>query len=140
VGPLDVGAYECEDTDGDGMPDNWERQYWGGISDPRGAPLADWDNDGLCNLREYLADTNPADSNSLLQVTGLHVLPEGVLIDWKGGSNAWQYLECCPSIATSSSQWRAIFTNAPPMGTYTNRLDAGATNQAQFYRIRAERR
>ncbi len=45
------------DLDGNGLPDDWEKRYFGqtGI-DPEGDP----DGDGLSNLQEYHADTNPA--------------------------------------------------------------------------------
>lgn len=45
------------DTDGDGIPDRWESQYFGGavIGDPNGDP----DGDGRSNLQEFAAGTNP---------------------------------------------------------------------------------
>ena len=50
-----VGQYR--DSDGDGIPDWWEQQCLGSITNC--APDADPDGDGLPNLLEYLADTNP---------------------------------------------------------------------------------
>lgn len=46
------------DTDGDGMPDDWERQHG---FDPQDASDAtgDLDGDGYTNLEEYLNSTNP---------------------------------------------------------------------------------
>ncbi|HEY4415437.1 MAG TPA: LamG-like jellyroll fold domain-containing protein, partial [Verrucomicrobiae bacterium] len=50
------------DTDGNGLPDFWEIQYFGHISvDPK----ADPDYDGANNLQEYLAGTNPNDASSV---------------------------------------------------------------------------
>ncbi len=46
------------DTDGDGMPDPWERQWFGGLGEPGNG---DFDLDGVSNLAEYLAGTNPTD-------------------------------------------------------------------------------
>jgi hypothetical protein len=63
VSPLflvDTGGFHgphTRDTDGDGMPDWWEIQY--GL-DPNLADAAgDADNDGVSNLDEYNAGTNP---------------------------------------------------------------------------------
>lgn len=45
-----------EDTDGDGLPDWWEIQYFGDLSqDGEG----DFDGDGYTNLEEYDAGTDP---------------------------------------------------------------------------------
>jgi hypothetical protein len=47
------------DTDGDGMPDDWEQQYFGSAT---GAdPNADPDGDGFSNYAEFVAGTNPLD-------------------------------------------------------------------------------
>jgi hypothetical protein len=54
-----VGQYR--DADGDGIPDWWEQQYFGSITNC--APGADPDGDGMPNLFEYLADTNPTQAN-----------------------------------------------------------------------------
>lgn len=61
---VDIGAYECgNDSDGDGMPDEWEIRY--GLNPANsGDAGSDADSDGLSNLNEYLAGTDPTDSDS----------------------------------------------------------------------------
>ncbi|WP_170266690.1 DUF1800 family protein [Brevifollis gellanilyticus] len=51
------------DNDEDGMPNAWETTYSLNISSSADASL-DGDADGLTNLREYLAGTNPNDADS----------------------------------------------------------------------------
>src|SRR4030042_1431126 len=46
------------DSDGDGMPDEWETLYGLNPQDPSDANM-DLDRDGLTNLREYQNDTIP---------------------------------------------------------------------------------
>ena len=55
------GCEDVDDTDGDGMPDDWEN-YWGldsYVDDSAG----DLDGDGLTNLEEYLAEMNPSSTD-----------------------------------------------------------------------------
>jgi hypothetical protein len=57
--PLDPNDYPgvVVDTDGDGIPDEWEEEHFGctTCSDPNDDP----DGDGLTNLEEYRYDTDP---------------------------------------------------------------------------------
>jgi hypothetical protein len=125
------------DGDLDGMPDWWEWHFAGTFTNL--APAADADGDGACNLNEYSADTDPGSTNSLLAITGIQTLPEGVLIDWQGGSNAWQYLECWNNLTDTSGTWTVISTNVPPTALSTSSLHAISQPTTQLYRIRAGR-
>ncbi len=54
------------DSDGDNLPDSWENIFFGGIE--VGLPDEDSDSDGLTNIQEYIAGTNPLDATDSLKV------------------------------------------------------------------------
>lgn len=51
------------DTDGDGIPDDWETNNGLDFNNPADA-IQDADGDGVSNLNEYLVGTNPRDADS----------------------------------------------------------------------------
>ena len=62
-----------DDTNGDGLPDTWQIQYFGSISSPQASPGADPDGDGFSNLQEYLAGTDPTDAHSYLRLDSIQI-------------------------------------------------------------------
>jgi hypothetical protein len=50
-----------EDSDGDGLTDGWELTYWGNLNQ---GPNDDPDSDGLNNLGEYNAGTDPTNEDT----------------------------------------------------------------------------
>jgi len=129
------------DTDGDGLPNQWEEGCGldpassNGLDGARG----DRDQDGMDNRQEYVADTHPTNPASLLRLIDLSREPGGIRVEWKGGVLARQFLECQEQIDGTSGEWVAILTNEPPTSATTNILDGGVTNGTLFYRIKAER-
>ena len=67
------------DSDGDGLADAWEQQYFGSLS---ANPGDDPDGDGMNNLREFRAGTNPADAQSLFEVVEISKVPNGISVRW----------------------------------------------------------
>jgi hypothetical protein len=138
---VDMGCYEhlnpIADTDGDGMPDGWEAsQSFNLLSDDaKGDP----DSDGMPNIGEYVSDTAPHDANSVLSLIRIGRQFGGIRLDWKGGREAWQILECREDLVSTTEQWTAIFALPPPTALTNAVIDMGVTNAVLFYRIRAER-
>jgi hypothetical protein len=130
----DLGAYE------------WQGQGMGrfiGWLDERGFAtdgtddFADPDGDLATVRDEYEADTDPTDPDSRLVITGLKRLPEGVAVDWQGGTLATQYLEA--SLSLLAPDWQAVYTNLPPTAPAASHTVPLPADPAAFYRIRAVR-
>lgn len=73
-GATDLGAYEYDgdryDSDGDGIPDNWEVRHGLDPTNPADA-FDDYDGDGFTNYEEWIADTNPRDEHSFFHLVGI---------------------------------------------------------------------
>lgn len=57
-----------EDVNGDGLPDDWQRSFWGEDEGAWPSVSADSDADGADNATEFRTGTNPLDSNSVLRM------------------------------------------------------------------------
>jgi hypothetical protein len=61
-GGVDMGAYELDDSDGDGISDMWELAHFGNLM--TATATSDDDGDGLTDLNESLYGTNPFNGDS----------------------------------------------------------------------------
>jgi len=120
------------DADGNGLPDAWERQYFGATGVD---PLADPDHDGLNNLREFLAGTDPTNAASVFRLESLASL--------SGTSFVFSFT------AMSNHSYTAQYSPSLPNGAWTNFLvipavqsnrvlwltNSPATDPARYYRL-----
>ena len=82
-----VSTLEALDGDADGMPDDWERLYFGG-SPTAAEASGDVDGDGAGNLTEYRARTDPRNSLSYLGWTGIAVTNGELRLRWRAGGGS----------------------------------------------------
>ncbi len=69
------------DSDVDGIPDQWELDNFGSLTNVNGT--SDWDNDGFIDQHEFLAGTQPTNNASLLVVESGNTAPGSVVIQWQ---------------------------------------------------------
>ncbi len=85
---VSTGVPLCIDLDGNNIADSWEEKYLGGSGQN---PAGDADNDGVSNLRESWAGTDPSDSNSYLHILTMDlpaVDSSNIRIQWRGGGSS----------------------------------------------------
>ncbi|MCX8157120.1 MAG: immunoglobulin domain-containing protein [Verrucomicrobiae bacterium] len=119
------------DSDNDGLPDEWEAQYGLQTNNPNDAQ-EDSDGDGLTNLQEYIAGTDPRNPASVLKLSIQPANGGAAGLQFQAISNksyTIQYLD-----RVGATQWQRFLDVAPAP---TNR-QVGITNQggpSRFYRI-----
>ena len=128
------------DSDGDGIPDNWELHYAGNLTTLNGT--GDNDGDGISNAREYLADTNPLDPSSALRVTSFIANSGGSANTITFTSRPTRRYEVQErTTLESGGLWSdsGLGLIAPDAGATTTRAFADAPSPTRFFRVEANR-
>lgn len=100
-----VGRFETEDSDGDGLSDDWETANGLNPNDPFDADI-DSDRDGLTNHGEYLAGTDPLDPVSLLQAHLELAIDGGLIISFNAAPKRSYVIEFREFL--SRGEWKTL--------------------------------
>jgi type VI secretion system secreted protein Hcp len=127
-----TGGTRSNDTDGDGIPDDYETAN--GLNVNANDANLDKDGDGLSNLNEYLAGTSANNPNSVLKAT---------LTYTRGASNAtlsWQ--------SVAGKQYTILYSDTvggslSALSTYTasnatSQITVPANLVSRFFRVRVQ--
>lgn len=135
VGPYSVLVLSRQalpglDSDGDGLLNGWEQQYFG--NPLSGIATADDDLDGANNLQEQAAGTHPNLAGSVLKFTDIQVAAGNVTLRWTGGQSVRQIIQQAGGLGEG---WTSIHTNNPPTAITNSLTISDAGNSPRFYRI-----
>lgn len=128
------------DSDADGMPDNWERAH-GLDPDIAADALLDEDGDGMTNLAEYLAGTDPKDPHSYLKIRSIAAVAnqggfDGIQLTWGAMPNHLYTLQRSAEANRGFTNMAEHIWSTPPENAF---WDSSATNTGSvFYRIKLE--
>jgi hypothetical protein len=124
------------DLDHDGLPDVLEESLGLSATNPLDASL-DLDGDGMSNLAEYIAGTDPANSLSYLKIDSI-VVGGGATLTFGAVSNKTYGIEYTDALGAGSWSRLTDFIARPTNRTETL-VDAGFTTN-RFYRVVTPRR
>jgi hypothetical protein len=128
----------------DGISDDWRFTYWHHV-DPRAEDQSraqdDSDGDGIDNLHEFLAGTDPTNPDSMFRILSIAKESDDVRVIWRAGSGRTNVVQASDSGGVYSTNFTDISGTLIINGIgdqVTNYLDFGAVTNApsRYYRIR----
>lgn len=127
---------------GDGIPDSWRAQYFpnqptnnvnGMMTNNQSCATCDADGDGLNNLQEFLAGTDPTNPATAFRIISITQQPGGTnVIVWTSvtGKNYQVYATTDPA-----NTYAPIGSTVPSAGTNTSYTDSGVTGATKYYKV-----
>jgi hypothetical protein len=98
----------------------------------------DPDHDGMSNLQEYLAGTNPTNAASCFKITSVTTTNGNVRVSWSAVGGRSYVLQTNSIIGSAFADASPVIAVPGTGQMVTNYLDSGisAFNQSRFYRVR----
>ena len=132
-----AGNYSSVDHVGDGIPDGWRRQYFGGDGTTTNATSfagSDPDHDGVSNYNEYVADTNPTNALSYFKIQSV-THADGFKLYYQ--SSASRKYSLFYKTSLTSGGWNSILsqTNIAGSGGVDSLSDPTTGAVQRFYQI-----
>lgn len=126
-------AEAIDDIDSDELPDKWETQYFNSITNSTGNVSDDWDHDFFPDRSEFGAGTDPARSDSLLQMHSLAAVgADGFELTWSSVTGKSYQVQQTTTLAAGWTNLQSNILATPPLNTYTATVERTAS---RFFRI-----
>lgn len=129
---VDIGAYEYHGPM-DFLFHTWLGKY--GLPTDGSADYVDSDGDGMNNWQEWIANTDPTISWSVLRINGPFVNQSGVWITWQNSGRTY-FLQRSTNLAVQPAFLTIASNLLTPGSGFTRYTDTSATNGGPyFYRV-----
>jgi len=131
---LNLSSPAIVDTDGDGMDDGWEIQYFGTLARDGSS---DFDGDGASDLNEFLTGTDPTDPGSFLHIElfSSATSEHGPILSWPAAFNKNYQVQFKNSL--SDSAWLNLDSSFVLIGARAYAADPNPGASQRFYRVLA---
>ena len=120
-------AHRFEDSDADGLPDQWEIAKSGSLTNTWTG--GDADGDGFADEAEWLAGTHPSDASSSLRIQSIYRVTNWTHIAWTTQPEGLYRVSTAPSPA---GMWSALPEVVLAESNLTTRPVAGASTASVF--------
>ena len=120
------------------ISDEWRAYFFGSLDAEAGTANSDPDHDGMTNLAEYMAGTNPNDAQSRLrfETATYNQAKRALVLRWLTAPGKTYRVEASPDIQTSN--WSVIAAGIQGDGEFQEWAHENSTSSARFYRLRLD--
>lgn len=125
------GSLPTMDSDGDGMPNDWESAH--GLNQNVNDAESDADNDGANNLAEYRSGTDPQSAQSVLKFTS--VMDSGAQVTLRFHAVAGRSYQLQARTQLTSGGWLTISNIPAPLADGEVTVSASKIGSARFFQI-----
>ncbi|MBW8864360.1 MAG: hypothetical protein JF609_05440, partial [Verrucomicrobia bacterium] len=129
-----TGTYGFIDVNSNGIPDSWERDYFG-VATTNRTQKTDSDHDGMTDYAEFIAGTNPTNAASRFYFTGETIASNRLVhLQWPVVTNRLYQVNA----STNFTSWQPVTTWWQASNNPTMIYTATNIGRASFYRVQVQ--